>query len=316
MSSELVPDFEPLRPFSIEEAEPVLRALSKLGHVKVVNPHPFFHMPWPHICWVDAPEFHPEPGFAYILYRYPGRGFWSVIPDLPRLCLFVTPNSLRWESPFVVRKESREKSKEWVESLIKRLDEFGTAMPWRASPFVDPDQFRSEKVSEMLNLGTHLEEALGVRDKPSLGVEFSNESLELPLIEDRPGPGGGVLLISDPVKFAESGKMTSPYDRRIHFWVTEDEGDELSLEISAQSAGKSEGQNPWALLQEVARANSEYGGLIIYPEQIPQLAAEANEFVTKSRSASARGALEKIESICRSARNYRLGIRIHGKHEG
>ncbi len=296
----------------------MLRALSKLGHVKVVNAHPFFRMPWPHICWVDAPELHPEEGFASILHKYPGKGSWFVIPDQPRLCLFVAPNSMRGESPFVVREGLRGQWKEQVEAIVKGLDASGMTAPWRATPFVDPDQFRAEKVLEMANLGVYLEQALGVEGKPSLGVEFSNESLELPLMEDRAGPGGGVLLVSDPLKFAENGMLTSPYDRRIHFWVTEDEGNELYSEISTlvQSAGNSEEQNKWALLQRVAAAGSEYGGLVVYPEQVPQLAAEATEFATKSRAAPARDALEKIESICRSAGNYRLGICIHGKHEG
>jgi hypothetical protein len=304
---------EPIRPFSMEEAAPVLLAFSKLGQVTMVNANRFSRKYWPYVCWVDAPEFHTGKQLSRILFLYPGKGFWRLILDQPRLCLIVQPNSLRGESPFVIGEEERAQLQPLVEAEVKRLDESGVPVPWRATPYVSRDEFRAEKVSEMHELGSYLEQALGVQDKTSLGVEFSNESLELPLMEDRAGPGGGIILAADPTKFSLTNISTSAFDRAVHFWITEKETEELYSEMSEveKLSGRHEGQDGWPLLSSVL--GSEYGGLVVSPHEVIQLASELADFTTLSKSGSVRDALERLQSICRSAQNYHLGLYAPGK---
>jgi hypothetical protein len=295
----------PIRPFTIEEAVPLLRVLSKLAPIRVVNASRFFRTRWPYVCWVDAPAFHFGTELIPKLDRYPGKGMWILFSAPPRSCITVWPNSARGESPFVVPERERERFHQQVQSLTKRLTHTGVPVLWQRSPFVDPEEFRAEKVSEMPKLGAYLEEELGLRDKPSLGVEFSSESFELPLIEDRAGPGGGVTLVADPVTYSETGLSTSPFDRHIHFWITPEENRALYSEISTLGGR----DHPWPLLSRVVQ--SKYG-LALLPKDIPLLAAEIVGFGAKSRDRTVHDALEKLQSICRSACNYDLGLFIGG----
>ena len=66
-------EIEPVRPFTMDEAAPVLQAFSKLGHVRMVKANRFFRMEWPYVCWIDAEEFHTGKGLVRILYQYPGK---------------------------------------------------------------------------------------------------------------------------------------------------------------------------------------------------------------------------------------------------
>jgi hypothetical protein len=299
---------EPVAPFTMEESAPVLRAFSKLGHVKVVNGNPFFRTIWPYVCWVDEPEFHTQTRLMLSLSDYPGKGLWALFQDQPRLCLMALPNSQRGESPFVLREGAREQFQPQVQARIKRLTDAGKPVPWRDEPFVSPEEFRAEKVLELAKLGSYIEEELGLQDKPSLGVEFFSESLELPLIEDRAGnPGSGIVLVADPMKYSVFGFSTSPFDRAIHFWITPEENRALYSEISA-IAGV---DTLWPLLLKVAEAK--YGGLAILPEEIPQLAAETVDLAAKSKNSSVQDALEKLQSISRSAQHYHLGLYISGE---
>jgi hypothetical protein len=181
--------------------------------------------------------------------------------------------------------------------------------------FVEPDEFRSRMVAEIPKLAAFLDSALRLEDKVPLGFEVSHQDLELPLLEDRSGPGDGVLLVADPVKYVSTGLSTSPYDRTLHFWITDEEALRLSSEIS-QPWGKDQvpndrESNHWPLLSKVAAAK--YGGLVVLPGQVSSLESEAADLKSKTKSTSLREALERISSVCRSAQNYRLGLYVYGE---
>src|SRR5579859_1810448 len=156
--------------FTYDEAAPLLRTLSKLHRVTVVDDGPYLHVDWPHICWLDKPELHVSDTLA----QYPGTGLWLLLSDFPRICLAVQPDL-------------------WKEESEK----------------VNPEEFLAKMVSEIPKLAEYLEQQLGLEDKPELGVEVSRETLELPHIEDRDGPGGGVVLAADPKTFAMTSAATS-----------------------------------------------------------------------------------------------------------
>ena len=255
--------------FTNEEAAPLLLALSELHRVIVVEDGPYLHVDWPHICWLDQPELHVSDTLA----QYPGAGLWLLLIDFPRACIAVQPDTWKQEPQIVESKELGE--------------------------------FRARMVAEIPKLADYLQEQLELRNKTPMGVEMSKESLELPFIEDRDGPGGGVLLAADPKKFAATRVATSPFDRATHFWITPDEIEQLGSAVA-----KAEGSNRYLLLKRVA--DSSYGALFI-PDEIPRLADECNAFLAEPGSRALRDALMRLQSICRSAQHYHLGIYVAGK---
>src|SRR5260370_37935673 len=91
------------RPFTPEEAAPVLRALSKLHPVVVVNASRYFSTSLPYICWIDAEPYHLV---NRSLRKYPGSGRWYLSQDLPRICLMVQPDITKGD-PLPIKSESR-----------------------------------------------------------------------------------------------------------------------------------------------------------------------------------------------------------------
>ncbi len=112
--------------------------------------------------------------------------------NLPRRCLVVEPNVRRGESPFVVSGVVPDGSSKEVVQLADRLQKFGIPTPWRNSPYVDLKEFEGRILLEIPKVADFVEKELALVGKPSFGVEVSHARLELPLMEDRDGPGQGV----------------------------------------------------------------------------------------------------------------------------
>src|SRR6267143_499102 len=189
--------------FKAEEVNILLEVLGRLGSVTVVDDSPFFKLDWPHICWISTKEL--SAITPSLLAGYPGRGSWTVVSDHPRTCLMVRPNMRRGELT----------TKREAESVA-----------------ASAESFRSEMVREIPKLADFIEQALKLRSKPSLGVHFSSETVDLPYFEDHAGPGGGIILAADPGEFVRTGLSTSPFDRATHFWLTEGEENLLYLELN------------------------------------------------------------------------------------
>lgn len=260
-------DARPDRPFTAEEAGPLLHVVSRLGTVKIVPPSPYFSIGWPHLCWLDSPEFFP---LNRALIQYQGGGYWLVLSDLPRACLYVQPNISLGEVPLEEPSES----------------------------------FRRRMVEKILDLAAFLETELELRTKPPLGIKTMEGSLELPLIEDHDGPGGGVLLVADPAQFVQTRTATSPFDRAIHFWITTEEADEL---YHTTHSANDDRAVEWPLLAQVAEP---YTPVAIAPARVDELAAECKRLASTAASAALKEALKRILSVCRSATNYHLGIYV------
>jgi hypothetical protein len=185
------------RPFTVEEAGPLLKVLSKLHSISVVEESPFAKLGWPHICFAWTSELLP---LNQVLPEYPGAGAWYLFSDLPRLCLAVQPNARR-------------------------------PQPDRTSQ----EEFRAKIIAEMPQLSSFIEDKLNLKLRPELGVELSSHKFDLPFMEDHSGPGDFVLLVADPSLYAETGAPTSSLDRTLHFGITREEALGLSDALGANS---------------------------------------------------------------------------------
>lgn len=185
------------RPFTSEEAGPLLKALSKIHPINVVEKSPFVKLGWPHICFAWASELLP---LNQVLPEYQGAGAWYLFSDLPRLCLAVQPNA---RSP--------------------QADHISQA------------EFRAKIIAEMPQLADFIEDKLDLKLRPELGVELSYHKFDIPFMEDRSGPGDFVSLVADPSLYAETGVPTSPLDRTLHFGITREEALGLSAALGVNS---------------------------------------------------------------------------------
>jgi hypothetical protein len=55
-SDSAMPNQELTRPFTLDEAKPLLVSLSKLSHVTVVRASPYSGIGSPYICWLSDPK--------------------------------------------------------------------------------------------------------------------------------------------------------------------------------------------------------------------------------------------------------------------
>jgi hypothetical protein len=265
--------------FTLEEAEPVLQAISKLQHVVVAKPSPYLLVGWPHICWLTRVEFGV---INSVSWKFKGNARWYLLSDMPRTCLVAEIGE----------------------------DRFPVAGAEQRIPLAE--SLRELATSDLPRFAEFLEEALQLKHKSSLGYELSNQELELPLVEDHVGSGRPVAIVADPVRYAlNEGLPTSQWDRTIHFWITEEEYDQLYaiLEKHRQFLESSDfGEYPllWRIVTE------SYGNVAIQANEVEELSSECQRLSKKLGLPLVSGALLKIESICRSAQNYKLGICITG----
>jgi hypothetical protein len=174
-------------------------------------------------------------------------------------------------------------------------------------------RFRTEMASEIPGLAAYIDNALVLRDRPSLGATFSDDTLELPQVEDYDGPGGGIVLSADPMQFVRTGLPSSKFDRALHFWLTENEVEALALEISKghKEAPAGGPEEDMSLLARVVA--SEFGGLVVLPEEVPRLAHQCTALKKGSPDKEGQAATDKLLSLCRSAAHYHLGMYIPGQ---
>lgn len=267
-------------PLTVDEAKPILEVLSKLQSVQLVDPSPYVRMAegWPYICWLAKPEFG---AVNSVSWRFKGKMRWFLVSDLPRICLM----------PEVPADAPDPEAPEWPEFA---------------------HSFRAAAVQELPIFGRFLEEALGLKHKQSLGYFWSKMDLELPLVEDRDGPGRPVALVADPDQYSgHEGVPTSNFDRALHYWITDEEYQFLYNEIAGIASDRDAPlQDQYALLRRVAEGS--YTSVVIKPEEVPDLAAECTKMETATSNTKLHDALQRILSVCRSAMNHRLGICIPG----
>jgi hypothetical protein len=271
-STEAVMEDRPtVKPFTQDEAKPLLETLSKLHSLVLVEPSRYFPIPagWPHICWLATPEL----GVLNTLVPlFRGSNRWVLISDMPREC------------------------------LVAKMPE-GAPDPSEPTWPRFVESFQASAVAELPAFAGFIEKSLNLSDKRSLGIALSNDDLELPLIEDRLGPGRFSVVTADPDKYATNpGMPTSPFDRTLHFWITEDEYDDLYAEIEKSSDAN--------LLRRIAEGS--YQNVVIEPEEVGDLASECTRLEGRTSNARLVGALRRIRSVCTSAKNYKLGICIPG----
>jgi hypothetical protein len=183
----------------------------------------------------------------------------------------------------------------------------GIAAPWRDRPRLTAQEHKASVLNEIGRVAAFVEKELELQNRTSLGIDESNASFELPHIEDHDGPGRSVILAADPYRYVLERVPTSEYDRKVHYWLTDEE--ELAL-MDAIAGAEGDGNVNWPLLSQVGGARHEGG--VITRGDVPNLAEEIVHFRAMSQDVKLREALDRVQSICRSAESYHLGIYIPG----
>lgn len=281
--------------FAAAELAPLTQVLSKLGPIVIVKDSRFYQTRLPHFCWIASePLSRVTPS---VLAHYPGRGRWTVVSDVPRVCLVASPKAAEIEHYFGAGTDTR------VSESIEKGDA-AKSEPKNVKEAMN--HFRSDMLDEIPKLAKFIENFLEIQNKTSLGVSFSDDTLELPEFEDRPGPGGGVILVRDPKKFVETGLPTSQFDRATHFWLTEEEASSLLTELARGESSSTE----LSTLRMIAQSG--YGGLALSNDDVTELGKECEFLNDANTSPAVHSALEKLFAIYRSAQAYSLGIFIPG----
>ena len=284
-------------PFTLTEAEPLLKTISKIHRVTLVPESPFAgYSGQPRICLLDDGPF---ASLNPVIFRFQGKASWMVVGDLPRCYILAnlasnTGVAGSFYSPVPEQSQPA--------GLISQDPPREIALP------SSPEEFRQWAIEDMPALATFIEQRLDLKDKPTLGVAFTANSLDHPLIEDAAPAGGqrvNVCLVADPTAYSENRRPTSKYDRLLHSWITDKEYGQLyqALQDNPQS------QN-LPLLAQIAQEGI-YSALTIEAADVPRLMTECEVAALKS-SSHLNGILDKIQRVCRSARAYNLGLFIEG----
>ena len=256
---------------TLKEAEPLLQIISRLGHLVLVKPSPYLRLPWPHMCWLSSSNVDTVNS---VMWKFNGNATWVLLSDMPRTCLVAEVHT-------------------------------DVVLPDLVRPAV-AERVLAEARADLPNLADFLEDALDLRNKPSLGYELSKRELELPLVEDRIGSGRPVVITAEPDKYAVgTGLPTSDLDRTIHFWITEEDCD--SLYATLEKGGLS---SDYPLLWRIVTGS--YQNVAIQPNEIKKLNLECQHLRAELGQSSLANALLNIESVGRSAMNYNLGICVPG----
>jgi hypothetical protein len=284
-------------PFTVAEAEPLLKVISKIHRVTVVQESPYAggFSEYPRICFLEDGPF----GKLNLeLVWFKGKTAWMVLSDLPRCYLAAT---VAWEIP--------------------TAGHFYTPIPDESqttinAPEAEPetvlpsslDQLRQWAIEDMPVLAAYIEQKLDLRDKPSLGVVVSTVDLELPLIEDAEATGNErvtALLTADPERFLIERVPTSEYDRVLHSWITDEE---YSRAYDALHDTPHWDRSP--VLARVVEQGI-YGVLGIPQAEVAVLKNEC-EVAARDSNLGLTDTLNKILRVCRSAMAYQLGLVIEG----
>ena len=280
-------------PFTTAEAEPLLKTISKIHRATLVTESPYAGFSgYPRICLRDDGPFG---SLNPVMLWFKGKTSWMVVGDLPRC--YVLAN-LAWDAGRFYSPLS-EKS--------ERAEPIDQDPPREIAVPSSLEEFREWAIEDMPALATLIEQRLDLRDKPSLGVEFSAASLEHPLIEDAAATGNqrvNVSLVADPGAYLENRRPTSEYDRLLHAWLTDEEYGHLydALHDTPQ----------WRNLPILARLVEEgiYSALAIESVEVARLIDESEVAVLEYPHL--KGAFDTIHRVCRSAMAYKLGLVIEG----
>jgi hypothetical protein len=249
----------------------------------------------PRICLLYNAQF---VGLSSAMLWFDGKTSWTVVSDLPRCYLLA---GLSWNKGLTQRFYGAE---------AQQVPHFEAGLSDRENQIPKtPEEFREWAIEDMPRLAALIEEKLNLEHKLSLGVEVSAESLELPLVEDSAGRGNqtaNVYLVAHPEAFLQKRTPTSPWDRLLHFWITDDEYGRLFDLLHGTAASKRDFQ----MLARIAEQDV-YGSLAFQFADVVVLAAEC-EVIAGDSNAQVGEIVEKILLVCRSAMAYNLGLVVEG----
>lgn len=285
-------------PFTVAEAEPLLKAISKIHRVTVLQESPYARgfSSYPRICFLNDGLFGK---LNRELVRFQGKTAWMLVSDLPRCYLAATvtrkmPAAGHFYTPIP------EESQTTIANAPEAEPE--TVLP----PSLD--QLRLWAIEDMPALAAYIEQKLNLRDKPSLGIVVSTVDLELPLIEDAEATGDETVtavLTADPERFLIERAPTSEYDRVLHSWITDEE--------YGRAYDALHDTPHWQRFPVLARVVEQgiYGVLGISRVEVAELKNEC-EVAIRDSNLGLTDTLNKILRVCRSAMAYQLGLVMEG----
>jgi hypothetical protein len=219
------------------------------------------------VCFADDPAFRP---LTATLGRFQGNASWLLIAHVPLVCLAAVPEESRLRDQ---RNDTPPKFRQWILQDIDRLAVF-------------------------------LERELSLGNEPSKGIQ----ALALSAAITGHGPGGPTYLVADPQRFLTNKFLpTSPHDRTIEYWLSDDELDQLYNVV--HPSGKTEtAVRELDLLKRISE--STYETLIILPGEVARLKRECEE--ASHILSGFKDAMKRIIAICDQATSEHLGIVVIG----
>ncbi len=164
---------------------------------------------------------------------------------------------------------------------------------------------RQRILQDVTPLAEFIESGCDLRARPSKGIQVLPTRAES-VVEH--GPGGPALLIADPSLHLSSDlRATSPHDRTVDFWMSDQELDDLYDTLhSSGETGRATGE--MHLLRRISE--SRYEDLIILPDEVAMLRKECEGMSRVSSTLEA--AMRRITTICDLAARHHLGMVVPG----
>ena len=252
---------------------PLVHTLSKVQYLLLVPASSHAQLDGvPHFCW-RATEDGMEAfrSLPQVLAQFSGKTEWYLIGDLPRICVFAQPKGT-------------------IEPTEQELGEF------------------TENVKDDIpRLAAFIEQAFGLGPKASLMFEKQDSTLDLPLMTDyfEPNTLANILLVRDPDRFLQRWGPTSVFDRSLHCGLTAEDYGVIRGESDKMSEQERQSSSP---LAKFFLAILSQRSAVVRSDEVEGLERQLDS-ETVSNPVHDR-VIKKLASICRSARNYDLGILI------
>jgi hypothetical protein len=172
----------------------------------------------------------------------------------------------------------------------------------RSLPAAEAESATTRDITE---LAARIEEEFDLAHAPSLGLTI----VDAPEPDQPQGPGGPALLVRDPPQYLQNTHLpTSPLDREVDYWISDEEGDLMYERLHSPE----ETSPQLAHLPLLARVcKSQYEDLTILPSEVAALKEESRRLAATAPDLKA--AMVRIARVCDLALKDGLGIIVLGR---